>query len=173
MKIDHCKICDNKKVDIPKGITCEKTGRKPEFVKQCDIITLNNNMEERVVQINETIFLVKRIKADAYFHLILFVSIGVVMMIGGYLFGRYVLDMGVISTVPVIIMGIGLLVFSFAFGPFNKYNRDIKAALAEKKRLDETLLKYNMSYQIDFKIEDKIHDDLILKYDLTFDKVRK
>ncbi len=75
-------------------------------------------------------------------------------MAGGWYLGKYVYQAGVLSTVPVIIIGLGFLLFPAAFGPLNYHRRDKKLAEKDKVRIDKILELYT----IDINFGKEIHD---------------
>ena len=86
-----------------------------------------------------------------------FLIIGLVVIIGGYLLGKYALDNGVLSTVPIIIMGIGLIPLGLAFGTLNKFRQEIEVAKSKKDRVDEVLSEYRIEYDINIMFGKEIH----------------
>lgn len=86
-----------------------------------------------------------------------FFAIGIAVIVGGYLLGEYALDREVISTVPLIIMGVGLAPFGMAFGALNKHRQEIKVAKSKKNKVDEVLNEYGIEYDIDITFGKEIH----------------
>ena len=78
-------------------------------------------------------------------------------MVGGWYLGKYVYATGALSTVPIIVIGIGFLLFPAAFGPLNFHRRDLKMAREEKEKLDKILSLYNRRYKIDITFGKEIH----------------
>jgi len=153
----HCELCDNQKTDLKIGTTCGLTDRKPEFNKTCAKIELNEKFENKLKTVNIEYENYKRKKALTYTYFAVFLVIGIAVIVGGYLLGKYALDSGVISTVPLIIMGVGLAPLGMAFGTLNRHRQDIEVAKSKKDKIDEVLNEYRIEYDIDIQFGKKIH----------------
>jgi len=163
----HCELCDNQIVSLKEGTTCKLTNRKPEFNKTCSKIELNEKFEEKLKAVNIEYESFKRTKVLTYIYFIIFLTISFAVMIGGYLLGKYALDFGVISTVPLIIMGVGVLVLPVAFGPLNRYRNRISVSKSKKSKIDNVLNLYNIDYTIDLKFGKEIHGTQEVQSDLN------
>ena len=73
--------------------------------------------------------------------------------LAGYLIGTYAFDKGVISTVPLIIIGVGFLISTRAVGPITYYRQHMVVAKMNKTQLDELLLKYQVEYEIEVNFQ--------------------
>lgn len=153
----HCELCDNQEKSLKTGTTCGLTQRKPEFNRTCSKIYLNDKFKNKLKKINVEYEKVKRSKTITYTYFIVFLSISLAVIIGGFLFGKYVLDNGVISTVPIIIMGVGLGPLGLAFGALNKYRIDIEIAKSKKEKIDEILSLYSITYNFNVKFGNEYH----------------
>ena len=153
----HCELCDNQKTDLKVGTTCGLTGRKPEFNKTCANIQLNEKFENKLKMVNIEYQNFKRKKVLTYSYFVVFIGIGILVIVGGYLLGKYALDSRVISTVPLIIMSVGLALLGMAFGTLNKYKQDIEVAKSKKSKIEEVLSEYRIEYEIDVIFGKKIH----------------
>jgi hypothetical protein len=153
----HCELCDNQKTDLKIGTTCGLTDRKPEFNKTCTKIKLTDKFENKLKSVNIEYENFKRKKTLTYIYFAVFLVIGIAVIVGGYLLGKYALDSGVISTVPIIIMGVGLAPLGMAFGTLNKHRQDIEAAKYKKDRIDEVLNEYRIEYDINIMFGKEIH----------------
>mgnify|MGYP001419952093 CR=1 FL=1 len=153
----HCELCDNQKIDLKTGTTCGLTDRKPEFNKTCAKIKLTDKFENKLKSVNVEYENFKRKKILTYTYFVVFLIIGLVVIIGGYLLGKYALDNGVLSTVPIIIMGIGLIPLGLAFGTLNKFRQEIEVAKSKKDRVDEVLSEYRIEYDINIMFGKEIH----------------
>ena len=145
----HCKICDHKIVDFMTGTLCSLTGKKPDFQNKCGVIKLESEFKEQIEKVNIAYESVLKTKTDTIGHIIMYSIIALALFIGGFLIGKYILEKGVISTVPLIIMGVGLGPLGIAFGPLNKYMTDLKIARKKKEDLDTLCSMYGYHYDID------------------------
>jgi len=153
----HCSLCDNQKRSLKIGTTCALNDRKPEFNKTCPKIELNEKFENMLKLVNIEYENFKRKKILTYTYFGFFLIIGTSVIVGGYLFGKYVFDHGVISTFPIIIITIGLSLLGMAFGTLNKHRQDINIAKSKKDRIDEVLNEYRIEYNIDILFGKEIH----------------
>jgi len=153
----HCDLCDNQKTSLKIGTTCGLNDRKPEFNKTCPKIELNEKFENKLKSVNIEYENFKRKKLLTYIYFGVFVIIGVTVIVGGYLLGKYALDSGVISTVPIIIMAVGLAPLGMAFGTLNKHRQEIEIAKNKKDNIDEVLNEYRIEYDIDISFGKEIH----------------
>jgi len=115
---------------------------------------------------------VQRKKPLTLIYFVVFVVIGLAVMVGGYLLGAYALDGGVISTVPLIIMGVGIAPLGMAFGALNKYRQDMQAAKDKKDRIDQVLATYRIEYTIDIQFGKMVHGDQEVYAELTTKGIR-
>jgi len=166
----HCILCDNQLVNIKDGTTCSLTNKKPDFNKTCIKIELNEKFEQRIKKINIELENIRRTKTDTYGHVVIFTIVSFAVIFGGYYIGKYAFDSGVVSTVPLIIMAIGLGILVFAFGPLNKFRNEFAIAKSNKEKLDEVLKLYKIDYEIDLAFGEKIHGTREVKADLKIKK---
>jgi len=166
----HCLLCDNQIFSIKEGTTCKLTNESPDFNTTCATIELNEKFEERIKRINIAYQNVLFTKTDTFGHVTIFSIIRLAVLFSGYYLGEYAWDNGVISTVPLMIIAIGLGVLVFAFGPLNKYRNELSIAKSNKDKLDEVLRLYNIDYTIDLKYGDKIHGIIEVQADLKVNK---
>ena len=153
----HCDLCDNQKTSLKIGTTCGLNDKKPEFNKTCPKIELNEKFENKLKSVNIEYENFKRKKLLTYTYFGVFVIIGIAVIVGGYLFGKYVFDSGVISTVPIIIMAVGLAPLGMAFGTLNKHRQEIEIAKNKKDKIDEVLNQYRIEYDVDISFGKEIH----------------
>ncbi|UGS24796.1 hypothetical protein [Flavobacterium channae] len=153
----HCELCDNQKINLKVGTTCALTEKKPEFNKTCTKIELNEKFENKLKSVNIEYENIKRKKTLTYTYFIVFLIIGIAVIVGGYLLGKYALNKSVISTVPLIIMGVGLAPLGLAFGALNNYKQSIQVAKNKKDKVDEVLNEYRIEYEIDITFGEEIH----------------
>ncbi len=148
----HCLICENRKHDEMTGVICGLTNKKPDFQDKCASIILNEEFANKISEVNVKYKLIKRTKADTVGHVILFITLGTIAILIAYFLGKYALDAGFFSTVPIIIMTVGMFLFTMAFGPLNKYRQEVEVAKMSKDRIDQLTELYGLEYEIDVKI---------------------
>lgn len=153
----HCDLCDNQKTSLKVGTTCALTDRKPEFDKTCPKIALSEKFENKLKTLNIEYDKIKRTKTLTYIYFGVFIMIGLAVIIGGYLLGKYALDSGVISTVPLIIIAVGLAPLGMAFGTLKSFRQKQEVAKSKKNMVDEVLKEYRITYSIDIKYGKEFH----------------
>jgi hypothetical protein len=153
----HCALCDNQKLDLITGTTCGLTDRKPAFHKTCSKIELNEKFENTLKNINVEYQKIKRKKILIYIYFLFFLIVGIAVMIFGYLLGKYALKKSVFSTIPIIIMMVGLTLIGMAIGSLNKHLNDLKIAKDKKDKLDLILNQYQITYDIEIKFGKEVH----------------
>jgi hypothetical protein len=153
----HCDLCDNQKKSLKIGTTCGLNDKKPEFNKTCPKIKLNEKFENKLKSVNIEYENFKRKKLLTFAYFGVFVVIGIAVIVGGYLLGKYALESGVISTVPIIIMAVGLAPLGMAFGTLNKHRQEIEIVKNKKDKIDEVLNEYRIEYDIDISFGKEIH----------------
>ena len=168
----HCALCDNQIVNLKDGTTCKLNGKKPEFNKTCSKIELNDKFELAVKKANIELENIKKAKTDTYGHVLIFALVSLAIMFAGYYLGTYAWESGVISTVPLIIIGVGFGVLPFALGPLNKFRSELSLAQNKKDKLDEVLNLYNIDYEIYLKYGKKIHGTQEVQADLKINRTR-
>ena len=151
LRTDHCILCDHRKVDFMTGSLCGLTEKKPDFSQKCNVIKLDEAFKDQIVDVNIDYEAVQKTRVDVFGHCIFYVLIALGFFIAGFLIGKYALDSGVISTVPLIIMGIGIVPLGMAVGPVNYYLTSLKIAKNKKRTLDTLAKMYGYSYTIDIE----------------------
>ena len=168
----HCELCDHEKKDFKIGTTCGLTNRKPEFHKTCAKIKLTDKFEHKLKSVNIEYENFERKKNLTYVYFVLFILIGIAVIITGYMLGKYAFESGAISTVPIIIMGVGLVPLGIAFGTLSKYRQDIGSAKYNKERIDKVLNEYGIEYDIKVTFGKEIHGTQEVNTDLIIQGIR-
>lgn len=153
----HCELCDHQEKDLKIGTTCGLNHKKPEFNKTCIKIQLRDKFEDKLKSVNIDYEIVKKKKVITHSYFVLFILIGIAVIIGGFLLGKYAFEGGVISTVPIIIMGVGLAPLTMAFGTLNNYIQELDVAKTKKEKIDEVLNAYGIEYELDIKYGEEFH----------------
>lgn len=78
---------------------------------------------------------------------------------------------GLIATLPISIMGIGVYTVGNVLNNLIKNRSEITSTREKKDCLDEVLVSYNYSYKIDFKVIDT-HGSLGVESHLVLEKNR-
>lgn len=154
---EHCRLCNHQEIDLKVGTICGLTKKKPDFNNSCPTINFSEKLEDKIKEVNVTYENIRRKSTLTYIYTIVILTISISVMIGGWYLGRYVYNAGVISTVPLTIIGIGFLLFPVSFGPLNFHRRDLKLAKAEKNKIDDILSCYDIDYDIEIKYGREIH----------------
>lgn len=166
----HCQLCEHQLYDIHTGSKCALTNERPNFSVKCPNIKLDVKYQARIKAVNIEYELVRRTKAISLGNFFFFGAVSIAFFTGGYLLGSYAFDKGVISTVPLIVMSVGLFVFPMAAGPLNKYRQGIKIARAKKSELDSLLSAYNIQYTIDVFVHTDVHGNQDITTNLNFQR---
>ncbi|MEB2776568.1 hypothetical protein SYJ56_14690 [Algoriphagus sp. D3-2-R+10] len=90
-------------------------------------------------------------------HFVMYMVIGITVMLGGYLLGSLAWDKGVISAVPLIIIGVGFSIIPVATGPLIKFSQDEKIVKDKKSKMDELLKSYNIEYNSKIEVDEDVH----------------
>ena len=166
----HCKLCNHKIIDFKTGTLCGLTNKKPDFQHKCGVIKLEDTFKNQIENVNIEYEAVLKTKTDTIGHLILYAIIAIALVLGGFLLGKFILEKGVISTIPLLIMAVGLAALAFAFAPLNKYNTNLKIAKNKKVTLDTLCKMYGYNYDIDIT---HLKDSLENKFYETDLKIRR
>ncbi len=146
---DHCKFCYNQIIDFSKGTLCNLTNEKPDFEKTCMKIKLEEKFEKEIKSINIELEAVIKTKIDVYGMFIFNLLIAAAFVFSGVFLAKFILISNVISTIPIMVMGIAIIPLGKAFGPLNYYFLNLKIAKQKKERLDQVCLLYGYNYEID------------------------
>lgn len=130
----HCEICENQLFDMKFGTKCSLTNEKPNFKNKCTYIKFDKKYEHKITDVNVEFEKIKKTKALTITNLIVFAALGISIMLIGFLIGKFALDNNVISTIPIIIMGVGFLIMPKALAPFYLYRQ--RMAIAKKRKLN-------------------------------------
>jgi hypothetical protein len=153
----HCDLCEFQITTLKEGTTCKLTEEKPEFNNTCSKIELNEKFRNKLKSINIEYEKIKQEKVLTFIYFGVFLLIGISAITGGYLLGKYAFEGGIISTVPLIIMGVGLSPIGMAFGTLNNYRQKMEIAKINKNKIDEVLNLYKIDYEIDIKFGKEYH----------------
>lgn len=166
--VRHCELCDHQKVTLKEGTTCGLTEKKPAFNKTCSKIALNDKFDQKLKTATIEYEKLKRSQLLTYVYFVVFIIISITVITGGYLLGKYALDSGVISTVPIIIMAVGLAPLGMAFGTLNKYRRDMEIAQSKKSKIDAVLDLYGIRYDIEIQFGKEYHGTQDVQVDIDY-----
>ncbi|MFT7050055.1 MAG: hypothetical protein ACJAZK_000644 [Psychroserpens sp.] len=145
----HCKLCDHKIIDFKTGTLCGLTNRKPDFKNKCSVIKIQDDFKEQIETVNIEHDAILKTKTDTYGHLIMYVLLAIALVLAAFLLGKFILDKGFISTIPIIIVTLGFSVLGVALAPLNAYNSNLKRAERNKEALDTIGNMYGYKYDID------------------------
>ncbi|MDY7393701.1 hypothetical protein UMM65_00460 [Aureibaculum sp. 2210JD6-5] len=161
-KTEHCLLCENQRYDFKEGVYCGITEKKPDFKETCDIINFGKTLEDKILEVNVELDLVKRTKVDTIGHLIIFTLIGIaIIYFGLFLANKYGFSLIVHESIlgirgfgtMVILVSIGISLLIFAIAPLNLYRSNIKIAKLKKQKLDQILEFYKLRYNINLQIK--------------------
>jgi hypothetical protein len=127
-------------------------------------------MQEKVFEANYKLKIVSDKKGSTMLHLYTFLSFSIVILIATYVFTIYLWELGWMSSITLTITAIGLGLIPFAVAPLNKYMRTLSVAKENKKKIDDVLNIYSISYKIDTKLTKDTHDSIDIKADLEISK---
>lgn len=168
----HCTLCDHQQKNLSIGTTCGLTNRKPEFNKSCFKIELNQKFEDQLKDVNIRYRKLQKNQLLTYIYFSVFILIGIAVISGGYFIGKYAYESRVISTVPLIIMGVGLGPLGLAIGTLTKHLQELKLAKNKKARLDEVLDCYGITYSLAIDFGKEYHGNQEVYVDLKINGVR-
>ena len=157
---EHCVLCEHKKQDFKTGAYCGLNNEKPKFLNKCSSKEFGDVLEKRIVELNTEVALVENTKSKTMLHVYTYLSFSVIVLAGDYFFTIDLWEKGWMSTITLVIGGVGLSLIPFAIMPLNKYRKGIRIAIERKNNLDEVLKLYNYSYDFDIKLAKGPHDIL-------------
>lgn len=153
----HCELCDHQKVNLKDGTTCGLTNLKPDFKTTCADIKLRSKFENKLKLVNITFEKYRRKKPLVFGYFLVFLVLGIAVMTFGYYLATYILEVGYISTIPIIFFVVGFILLGIGFGAFNGQRNDMNLATKDKKELDTLLEKYRITYHIDIRFGKTYH----------------
>lgn len=168
----HCQLCDHQEVTLKEGSVCGLTDRKPEFNRTCSKILLNEKFQQKFL--DAVVHYQQIVKRRAWVHgyFTVFMIVGILVVIGAGWFTYYLLNLtervGVISTVPLIIGGVGIAVMAMANGARNKYLKDMGEAEQKLEKIDSVLEVYNIKYDVDLRLGKTYHGKQEIAADVRF-----
>ena len=151
-KVSHCEICDLHSFNFKDGIICSLTTKKPDFQKKCPDIKLNQNLKDKIVEVNTEFEDSKYVRKLAIGNAVLYSLIGIGVLGICYLLIISLFRLARIHTFTIVVFCIGMGFFGIAIGVLN-YSRRKKQLISPKKQtLDRLAELYNIHYQFDSKI---------------------
>lgn len=167
----HCELCDNRVFDLSTGTTCGLTSMRPEFKGKCPNIKFGDNQLRRIKEVNIEYYEIESKKWMNVVHFILYFMIGVTIMLVGYFLGLMAWDKGVVSTVPLIIIGVGFLIIPFATGPLLSFRRDFRIEKERKVKMDQLLKSYNIEYDSEIVVDEDVHGNKGYNAKISFSRL--
>ncbi len=168
LKSKHCEICENQIIDKRTGTKCGITKEKPLFENKCKKISFDKKYEQKILETNIEFEKISRIKAKTYGKTFALLSVGISIMLVGLFLGIFAFEGGVISTAPLIIIGVGFLTIPKALQPFVAFKQSFTVAKDKKTELDNLLSMYNIKYDLRLNFNEDRHGNLDIVPDLTF-----
>ncbi|MCW3786297.1 hypothetical protein [Plebeiibacterium sediminum] len=168
LKSKHCGICENQISDKRTGTKCGITNEKPQFKNKCDKISFDKKYEKIILDTNIELETISRKKAKTYSTTFVLLAISIVIMLLGFLLGIFAFEGGVISTLPLIIIGVGFLVIPKALHPFVMFKQTLSVAKNKKDELDNLLSLYNVKYDLDLNFKEDRHGNLDVTPNVIF-----
>lgn len=153
----HCELCENRLFDMEMGSVCGLSNQKPAFKTKCSEINFGDNHLAKIKKTNIDFYKIEATRYINISHFILYLTIGVIVIFGGYFLGTEAWDKGVISTVPLIIIGIGVSFIPIASGPLINFYQKLNVEKKRKKTLDELLKTYNFEYSCEVEVQEDVH----------------
>ena len=163
----HCELCDHQKVNLKDGTTCGLTNLKPDFKTTCADIKLREKFESKLKLVNITFEKYKRKKSLVMGYFVIFQVLGISVIYFGYYLGKYILEVGYISTIPIIFFVVGFILLGIGFGALNGQRNDMNLASKDKNELDSLLEKYRITYKIYIRFGKTYHGIQDVDVDLT------
>ena len=169
---DHCALCENQVIDFHEGTYCKLTSARPKFLEKCRDISLEQKLEKLLIDSSIELAKTKSTKAVAVTHMVIYITISIAIMVSSYLLSTYIFERGFISTVPLIIFGVGFLLLPVSFGPFNSYRQRVGVAQRAKDKIDNVLATYGVNYNMDISLGKEIHEEQKVDISLRLTKGR-
>ena len=150
-RVNHCEICDLHTFNLKEGILCGLTSKKPEFQKKCPDIKLNQNLKEKIIEVNTEFEDSKYVKKLAIGNFVFYSLLGIGVLGICYLLIISLFRLARIHTFTIVVFCVGMGFFGIAIGVLN-YSRRKRQLISPKKQiLDDLTSLYNVRYQFDSK----------------------
>lgn len=169
--VKHCELCDHRVFDLSTGTTCGVTNSRPQFQGKCPDIKFGDNHIRRIKEVNIEYYKVASTKSLNIAHFIMYLTIGIAIMVGGFLLGSLAWEKGVISTVPLIIIGVGFLIIPFATGPLITFRQNFRIERKRKVKMDQLLKSYNIEYDSEIRVDQDVHGNKDYDAIINFSRV--
>jgi len=168
LKSKHCGICENQIIDRNTGIRCRLTNEKPKFINKCETIYFDEKYKTKILDTNIEFERIRRRKTQIYSKTIGLLSLGIILILVGLFIGLFALESGLISKVPLIIIGVGFLTLPNALKSFVLFRQKFSVAKNKKTELDSLLSIYNVEYDLKLNFTKDRHGNVDIKTNLTF-----
>lgn len=165
---EHCNICEHNTLSSEGGFMCGVTQERPDFEGTCDKVKFGETLKGHIEHYHAQYEISKRGRIWIYIQSFMIFSAGIGASIyGEYLWsiiygttllvrGRPDLTLG-ISAAPIIVLLIGLTVVLVSLRLLIKSLKDQSEALNSKKKLDQLLSLYGVTYEIDLYVSKERH----------------
>jgi len=155
-KENHCKICDLHSFNLEDGIICSLTWEKPDFQKKCPDIKLDQNLKDKIIEVNTEFEDSKYVKKLAVGNFVLYWLMGIGVLGICYFLVISLFRLAMVHTVTISILCVGIGLFGIGIGALNYSRRKRKIISPKKRNLDILTELYNVRYEFDSKISTDI-----------------
>ncbi len=163
----HCDLCEHQILSLKEGAICGLTNKKASFNKTCLKIDFNKKIKDQLEDLLVDLKQEKKKKHQIIVSLIINSVLGIIAIIGGYLFFKSILDKGYITYFPAVIISAGIYLLRKPFIEIKDFNKVINKNKKELFKIEEVLNLYNKSYKSDITIGKEIHGIQDIQSEIT------
>ena len=162
----HCDLCENQILSLKEGAVCGLTNKKPSFNKTCLKINFDEKLKTSLENLHVDLEKEKNKKHQIISSLIINLILGIVVIIGGYIFWKGILDNGFITYFPAIMISAGIYLLRKPFTEIKRFNKVIRNNKKEILKIQDVLSLYNISYKTDIKLLKEVHGTQEYSFDI-------
>lgn len=155
----HCALCENEITSLKKGVTCKLTKKKPDFIKNCRDIKLNDKFEQQLVTILLELERISKFKKKEYLTFCVLLVVGILAIMGNKFFAEWRPNSPYYWLNRFIPIAVGITILMGAFFNLSSFRNKQKIAITKKNKIDSVLAEYRITYKSKFDYKEKIHGD--------------
>lgn len=172
----HCALCQNKRMNLKTGVICGVTGKKPNFKSKCLDIDLDSEFQQKLELAILSLHLILKVRNRLYLKYLFFILISLIVLIKSSFFAKSIIEnynetYGLRHTFGMIAIAATTILLLF----FNwiRFREKLNSAKFKKKKIDDVLDLYKISYQSKLIFNNKVHGQKEVDIRLKFQNWKK
>lgn len=124
----HCSLCENEITSLKKGVTCGLTKKKPDFIKNCKEIKLNEKFQQKLVTTILELERICKFKKNQYLIFFILLVVGILIIMVNKVYAEFFPNSPYYWVRRVGVIAVGITVLMGAFFRLRVFKNKLKTA---------------------------------------------